>query len=223
MKNIFNWERFILEQKNSVSETTTTTSTTTLNPNIEYDTDKDGNSIEFNKRTREEIIYHHEKMDSKGKRLIIKRGKYNSQNKKEGTWIEWDPDEQIQHIKNYASDKLDGYSIQNYKNPKSHFEMIKTRWVDDKMIDEKIEYRDGESEMKQFIEGDKMSYKFTIFDNNKKPKKEGYYNKGIKDDLWRWYKDGVFLCSMSYTSGKPDGWGKNPDNETIRGREPEEK
>ena len=231
MKNILGWSSFLLESISLVADevgdltATQTTTTTTLDPNIEYSIDRQGNPVEFNKKTREEITYHPSKKGSKGEKIILKRGKFDKQNKKDGTWRTYDLDKQIDYLDNYDSDKLYGQSIENYKNANENFPKVKVKtiWDHGKRIEQEIDYLNGDKEVRKFKEGREDSYKFTKRDIDDNLLIQGAYYNGVEEDVWRWYKKGEFECSMSYTSGKPDGWGKNPDNETIRGREPEEK
>jgi len=231
MKNILGWSSFLLESISSVAgevggaTATQTTNTTTLDPNIEYSTDREGNPVEYNKKKRLETTFHKEKKDSKGRRLIIKRGHYDNQNKKDGLWKEWDHERDIETSKNYYSDKLHGLVSKNYKKPLKSYDPVfeEETWTYGKIIQYSVEYKNGDNEERKFVDGDPESYTSVKKDSEGRTIWEKKYKKTRQDGLWRWYEDGKFKCSMNYTRGEPDGWGKNPEGEVIRGSTPKNK
>jgi antitoxin component YwqK of YwqJK toxin-antitoxin module len=190
----------------------------TTNPDIEYSKDSEGNPVEFNKKTRVETTYHKTKVDSKGNKLPIKRGKYDANNNKILLWQEWNYEKDSSTKKYYVNDKLDGLVVTTFETGPIEKEV--EGWEDGIIIRRDTLYRDGRKMSKEFEDGKTDKYRVRMFDTRGKISEEGVINSGKREGIWRWYKSGEFLASMYYYQGQPKGWGEDPSGNKIKGTIP---
>lgn len=182
--------------------------------NIEKYTDSDENEVEFNKKTMIEITY----QKNSNKNIILRKGKYDKQNNKVGIWQEFDPLKNYKIIQHYTDDVLDGPSITIYSS--GPVKRKEQNWTKGNLREETIQYTDGRIEKKEFKDDKGKHYTLKIYDVRGKLAQEGQVLNNQRHELWRWYENGNFLCSMFYYIGTPKGWGETPDGDTIEGKEP---